>query len=393
MLAVLTCRIHGEDFFIIKDRIIEDAWLKTSMFYIAPGLRLNNLGYNTNIYSYEYLETPDWTAHIRLDLDVAAIFKDRIIIQVKESPSYALYKDNDRERAFNNILQLTAYTWVGRFNIKYQLEKPYLYQQANPETGQRVRRWETHHTFSVDYGNQRRFFINVYARKRSVTYEDDPYMGSYNLNALFARTEYWGGVSINKVIFTQTRVTFGFDYYDNRYRYIPLRDGTGGQVSLAVRFPAGSRITGVLRYGLRFIRPNSSLYKDFVKPFGSGLLSIRLMDRISLNVNYRLDNRYSFAGADLYYDSQSIGGGFTFAFTPRLRFRSSINTGWRLYKSILSQDQTRRDTFNTYRVALVTRISDKGETGVEYRAYRADSTHLRFVRSYDYIGGYIRYDF
>lgn len=393
MLGAVTGSIHGGDFFFIKDQIIQNAWLRTSMFYIAPSLRLNNLGYNTNIYSYEYLETPDWTANIRLDLNVSAILKDRLIIQVKESPFYAMYKDTDRERAFNNILQMTAYTWIGRLNLKYQFEKPYLYQQANPETGQRLRRWETLHFFSMDYGNQRRFFISIYGRTRSVSYEDKPYLGSYNLNAMFTRTEYWGGININRVIFSRTRLTLGFDYYDHRYRYIPMRDGTGSQVFVAVQFPAGSRVSGTLRYGLRFIRPLSSLYRNFVKPYGSGLISFRLMDRINLNINYQMDNRYSFSGADIYYDSQAIGGGFTFAFTPRIHLTSSVSTGQRLYKSLLTEGQLRRDTFNIYRVLLSTRIGNKGETGVEYRAFRADSTQLRFVRSYDYIGGYISYDF
>ncbi|MCP5106061.1 MAG: hypothetical protein GY950_21935 [bacterium] len=384
---------HTEDFFRVKEDIMERAWIKTSLFYFSPGLRITNAGYNTNIYSYDYLETPDWIADAGIELNLALIFKNRLIIQVKEFPSYSFYVENDRERAFSNIFQLTAYTWAGRFNFKYQFEKPFVYQQVNPEAGLRIRRWETTHTLSTDYGSHDRFFFNLYLKQTSVAFEDVLLLNSFNMNQLFARTDYWLGLSVNKVIFTRTYLSFQYEYFDQRFEFIKQRNRTGRQFSLNIRFPAGSRIIGELRYGLRFVRPATTFYPDFLEPFGSGFISIRLMDRIRLHVNFRLDNQYSFAGADLYYTIRSIGGGFTYSFSRRIRAGYNYTTGERSYKSLTGDDETRRDYYNVSRLSLTVRVNRKTRLGVEYRVYRSDSTHLRFLRSYDYIGGYINYDF
>lgn len=384
--------LHAEDFFLVKDEIIENAWLKTSIFYLAPGLRLTGMGYNTNIYSYEAMETPDWTADLGLQLNLAVILKNRLILQVRESPSYSLYLENDGERAFNNVLQLAAYTWVGRFNIKYEFENAYVRQQVNPETGWRVRGWEDDHTLSIDYGSMNRFFINVYLRRNSFAFENELFFNTFNMNRLFNRTEYWVGVGLNKVLFTRSRFTFQYEYFDQRFQYAPQRDRTGRQFSMGFRFPAGSRITGTLLYGLRFIRPNNTYYRDFVAPFGGGRLGIQLMRRLRLDVTYRLDNRYSFAGVDLYYDTRTLGGGLTYRLSRRLRVSYGLTGGFRSYRLLSGGGETRRDDFYISRAALTVQLAEGSEMGVEYRAYRSDSTHLRFLRSYDYIGGYIRYD-
>lgn len=392
-LLLLVKPLPGEDFFKVKEEIIQKAWKKKSIFYISPTLNFSNLGYRSNIYSYEYLESPDWTADIGLDLSLAVIVKDRFIFRVREFPSYSLYLENDRERAFNNIFQFTAYTWVGRFNVKYQFERPYVHDRIDPEIGWRLRRWETRHLLSVDYGNHRWFYLNVYFRQRTVSYKDELYLDSFNLNQLFGRTEYWLGASANKIIFSRTRLSFRFDYFDHRYRFIPWRDRTGGQFSFRVTFPAGSHLSGSLSYGVRFIRPVSSLHRDFVKPFGFGLLGIRVLERLGLRLVYQVDHRYSFAGADLYYDTRSIGGGGTFRFSRSLRLTYIYRLGRRTYQRLHRGGVTRKDDFTLSRLALILRRGEKTEIGLEYRAYRSDSTQLRFVRSYDYIGGYVKHDF
>lgn len=384
--------LHAEDFFRVKDRIIENAWLKTSIFYLAPGLRLNNMGYNSNIYSYESQESPDWTANLGLELNLAVIFKNRLILQIRESPSYSFYVENDGERAFNNILHVAAYTRVGRFNIKYEFENAYVRQQVNPETDWRVRGWEDDHTLSIDYGNMDRFFINVYLRRNTLAFEDELFFNSFNMNRLFNRTEYWVGIGLNKAMFTRSRFTFQYEYFDQRFQFSPQRDRTGRQFSLGFIFPAGSRITGTLRYGLRFIRPNNTYYRDFAAPFGIGMVGIQLMRRLRLDVSYRLDNRYSFAGVDLYYDTRTLGGALTYRLSRRLRLSCGLNAGFRSYRLLSGGGETRRDDFYISTAAITVRLAERSEMGLEYRAYRSDSTHLRFLRSYDYIGGYIRYD-
>ncbi|MCP4229478.1 MAG: hypothetical protein GY771_04945, partial [bacterium] len=97
------------------------------------------------------------------------------------------------------------------------------------------------------------------------------------------------------------------------------------------------------------------------------------MDRIRLHVNFRLDNQYSFAGADLYYTIRSIGGGFTYSFSRRIRAGYNYTTGERSYKSLTGDGESRRDYHNVARLSVTVRVSRKTRLGVEDRVYRSDS--------------------
>lgn len=393
LLAIIAMPAEGQDFFQLKDQIIRDAWIKKSIFYIRPSIVFSNLGYHSNIYSYDHMENPDWTGEASLELDLAVILKDRLILQIKESPSYSYYRDHDGERSFNNIFQLAAHTWLGQFNVHYELELPYIHAMLNPETGWRLRRWEYNHTVTVDYGSHRHFYLSAYFKRKDLSFKDELYLDSFNLDQLLSRTEYWVGFSINKLIFTRTRISFHVDYFDHQYEFVRMRNHTGGQASLRLVLPAGRHITGILRYGIRFVRPLMAYHRDFIKPFGSGQLSIHFMERFILHADYLLANRYSFSGAEIYYDEQSAGAGLTCIITRRFRVRGIVRTGKRSYRTLGGGGEQRRDYFSSASAVVTLRLGEKAELGLQYRVYRSDSSELRFYRSYDSIGGYIRYDF
>ncbi|MCP4148719.1 MAG: hypothetical protein GY757_13310, partial [bacterium] len=217
LMAISLPSLFGEDFFRIKEEITAEAWLKKSIFYISPTLNINNIGYNSNVYSYEYLDTPDWNADAGLTLDLAVLLKDRFIFQITETPSYTFYDENESERAFNNEFRFNAYTWLGKFNLEYQFEKLYLRQRSSLESGWRIRRWETSHRVSLDYGRRNRFYFNLYVQKRDLTYGDELLLDTFNMNRMFNRTEYLLGISANKNIFSRSTLAFQFEYFDDRF--------------------------------------------------------------------------------------------------------------------------------------------------------------------------------
>lgn len=385
--------LSGQDFFQIRDEIARTAWLNKGGFYLRPSLTIGNIGYNSNIYSFDYLETPDWVGQASLNLDAALVIRDRFIIQASESPSYAYYRDTENERAFNNEFQLAAHTHMGRFNLHYRFEKLYVRSVVNPETEWRLRRWETSHVFSADYGNQQRFYLSAYFRRSDFTFEDELLFNTYNVRVLFARSEYWAGVSLNKALFTRTRFSFHFDYYDHRYQFARMRNRTGGQLSFRLVIPGGRNLTGSVQYGLRFVRPLLAIHRDFTRPFGNGMVMLRVLSRFQVTVDYLLDSRYSFSGVDLYYDEQSAGAGLRVILSRGLHLSGALRAGKRSYYSLNGDYLRRRDDFTQGSAALTWRPGEKTELGLQYTIYDSDSVQPRFLRGYQSMGGYIRYDF
>jgi len=390
-----TLFISADDFFKIKKQIVERAWKKAAFFYVTPTITLNNLGYTSNIYSYQELEEPDWTADLGLKLDVSSILGNRFILTVIENPYYLFYAENRDYRAFNNRLKATLYTYLGRINLKYQFNTDYTTGRPTPEFGVHVKMRLTGHEFSLDYGRYQNFFINLYFRQSKMEYDDEHYLGNYNLKSFLNREELRAGINLNKIIFSQTRLFLNYEYFEPKFDFETDRNGTGNQVSLGVEFPEISSIKGSLQFGLKVFNASSSLYKNYTIPFGSGKVSIDLFRRFKFHFSYRVDNFYTFWKGDQHYNQKSVGAGAEYYLSKRIKIGYQYRFGRLSYEnlSLSDKEKTRQDNFYISTISLGIKIFKNMGIGLEYRMYRSDSSELGFTRSNDFIGGYFIHEF
>lgn len=384
--------IYAEDFFDVKERIIRDAWIKKFSLYISPTLSIDNLGYSSNIYSYQDIGEPDWTADVGINFSAAAIFKDRFIFVIDEFPYYSFYVKNKKEEAFNNKFQFTVYTHVGRFNLKYKFNQNYIRVQPNNEFGIRTRIREQNHAVSIDYGRHDRFYINIYAEQNQKEYTDERYLEEYDLYHL-DREDTLLGISLNKRIFSRTRLSLNYEYYEYRFLQAADKDGIGGKLSLGIDFPEISRIKGSLRYGWKSFFPKSPAYTDYSKPFGSGTLSIKILRRFQFHFNYLVDNFFSFWNPNQYFDERSFEVGAEFYLSRRIKIGYWYHSGYLSFKNLADGIETRKDDFYSSRFSIGFRLFKKIGFALNYTIYRADSNQLDFTRSYDFIGGSIIHEF
>jgi hypothetical protein len=384
--------VHAEDFFKVKERIIQDARIKTFSLYISPNLSITNLGYTSNIYSYRDLEEPDWTADVGINLGVAAILKDRIILKVDEFPYYSFYLKNKHEEAFNNLFQFAVYTHLGWFNLEYRLNLNNIQQRPNSEFGIKTRYKEQKHAFSIDYGRHERFFINLYAEQNQREYTDRQYLQVYDLSHL-DREDTFLGIKLNKRIFSRTRLWLNYEYYQYRFLQSSQNDGFGGKLLLGVDFPVISKIKGSLRFGWKSFFPENPDYNDFLKPFGSGTLSLKILKRFKFHFNYLVDNFFSFWNENQYFDEHSFDIGIEFYFNSRIKVGYEHRWGTLSFKSVLDGSLSRTDDFYRSSFSLGFRIFKKTGIVMDYTIYHADSTQLDFKRRYHFFGGKITHEF
>lgn len=384
--------VYAEDFFRVKERIIREAWIKAFSLYISPNLSITNLGYTSNIYSYQDSEEPDWTADVGINLGAAAILKDRFILTVNEFLYYSFYLKNKSEEAFNNLFQFAVYTHLGRFNLNYKLNLNYIRKRPNSEFGIRTRINERNQKFSIDYGKHDRFFINLYAARNQREYTDEQYLLDYDLS-LLDREDTLLGIILNKRIFSRTMLWLNYEYYTYRFLQSSQNDGIGGKLSLGVDFPVISRIKGSLRFGWKSFFPKNPDFKDYLKPFGSGTLSIRMLRRFKFHFNYLVDNFFSFWNPNQYFDERSFGVGIEFYFTSRIKVGYHHRWGNLSFKSLLDGSVSRTDDFYRSSFSLGLRIFKKMGIVLDYTVYNADSTQPDFKRRYHFIGGKITHEF
>lgn len=384
--------IHAEDFFKVKEKIIQDTWIKMFSLYITPTLALTNLGYTSNIYSYQDIEEPDFTADMGINLGAAAILKDRFILMINEYPYYSFYAKNKKEEAFNNKFQFAIYTHVGRFNLNYRLNLDNIRERPNSEFGARTRHKEHSQAISIDYGKQHSFYVNLYAEQNKREYTDEQYLHHYDLSHL-DRDEIFIGIALNKRIFSRTKFSLRFEYYDYRFWNTSERNGNGGKASLGIDFPEISSITGSMRFGWNTFQPKNPEYNNYSKPFGSGNLSIQLFRRFKFHFNYLVDNFFSFWNANQYFDEYSAAAGLEFYISGRLKLGCDYRAGNLIYRSLFDGSKTRTDDFYSSTVSFGVRIFRRMGIALTYTIYRMNSTQLDFTRKYNFIGGNIIHEF
>jgi hypothetical protein len=384
--------VYADDFFAVKERIIREAWIKKFSLYISPTLSLTNLGYTTNIYSYQDIEEPDYTADVGINLRAAAILKDRFIFMIDEFPYYSFYAKNKDEEAFNNKFQFTVYTHVGRFNLNYRLSLNFIRGRPNSEFGAKTRIKERNHEVSLDFGRHDRFYINLYAGQNQKRYTDERYLEDFDLSQL-DREDLLLGIALNKRIFSRTRLSLNYEYYDSHFLHDPGKDGIGGKLSLGVDFPEIGRVQGSLRLGWKSFFPKNPDYIDFSKPFGIGRFSIRMFRRIKFHFNYLVDNFFSFWNPEQYFDERSFEAGVEYYLSSRIKVGYRYRTGDLSYKNLGDGIETRKDDIYSSRFSISVRIFRKIGIELNYTIYRADSNQLDFTRNYNFIGGSIIHEF
>lgn len=385
--------LEADDFFKVKERILENYRWRFASLYITPALTLENMGYSSNIYMYEKQAEPDWTADIGIEIKLAKILAKRFIFIVNERPYYSFFAKNRDERAFNNLFRFNLHTYLGSFNLAYILEWDDIRTRPNSEFGTRIRHRNRNDTLSLDIGRHDALYINLYSGWRQLDYENDNNLPDYNVEGNLNRDEWKIGLKVNRMIFSRTLFFVNYEYFDYRFSSSSRRDGTGNLVSLGLIFPEDGRITGNLRLGYKFYQPRNPEFQDYSAPFGSGEVSVTLFRALRLRFNYLVDNFFTFYQPSQYFQERSLDTTVEYYLNRNLKIGYRYFYGILAYKNLIDGLEMRRDNVERWSVILGVKIFKTIGIGLEYANYRADSDQVDFVRSYHFIGGYITHEF
>jgi len=392
-IILVSVNLYAEDFFVVKQDILENFRSKIFGVYFNSGLEINNLGYSSNIYSYESNRRSDYTADYRFNLNTAIILRDKFILKVEDSPSYSYYRDNSAERGFYNNLNASFFSYIGRFNLNYSFEKNQMNTMPLDEFGRRLKRDETNNFFSVDYGNLNHFYVNIFIRNQKLEYENLLYLNMFDVSILMNRRENTIGLSFNRRIFTSTRFALGIDYFEHKFIYSSIRNSRGINTFFSLSFRNRGILTGEIRAGMRYFNSSNILYRDYLLPFGSGQINLRVFNGLTITTNYRLDISYSFTGKDVYYKMNSLGIGFNYRFNRQFRIEYRSRYGIMNYRYLTQSFKYREDAFQSHRIIFRYFLSTRFQFGLEMQKFNSNSTQLFYNRDSDFIGGFLRFDF
>ena len=393
LYILLTGLCFSDDFHKVKESVISNSWKKVGFVYIEPSLLLKDVGYNSNIYSYQEEETPDWTTDVGFKINFSLLLGKRFVLVVKESPYYSFYLENKELQYFNNELFSTIYTYIGRFNLKYTYSVANVLSRPTVEFGTRIKTNRNSHEFSLDYGNYNRFFIGVTAGIEELNYNEPSYFGQYNIASSSDRERTTFSLTLNKKIFTRTQLFFRSEYYNLRYRSEISRNGWGNILSTGIKFPEVGILNGEFHLGVKYFIPESPSAAKYSTLYGSGSVSFRLTRKFNLGLSYSLDTHYSFYELDQYFDLKRYTVSFNYYIRRNIKAGYSFSSVETLYKIISGEESGRKDNTNKSEFRLGVRMSGNMELGIQYTVFEGRSSFSEFSRNFHFIGGYLNHEF
>jgi hypothetical protein len=389
----MTDHLRSDDFFAVKDRIIEENRFKLGFLYFTPLLMLENAGYTSSVYTYEAQEVPDWTGDIGLGLRTSAVLANRLILQAEGLPHYSYYLENKNLRSWSNRFEATAYSYIGPLNLKAGYARSDQNQRPQLEFSRPFHYISHEWLGETDIGRHSSFFFTIYARFRKLAYDENPYMAVSNLAESLDQRENVFGFRLNRRVFTSTFVYANYEMNDYIFAARTERDAHAQTLTIGVDFPEIGILQGSLQVGMKQFDPANPLYKPMRRPSGRGDIRLTLMERLRLSLFYELQTYFSYGASDLFYDNQSYGGGAEVYLTNFLKGGASYREGRLKYFSFFDLELQRSDRLRQQRYYLAIPFLGNTSLGVAYNIYRLTSDVLVFDTTRKFWGGFISYEF
>jgi len=377
------------------------------LFRIYPAIRLRDIGYDDNVYRQREPEEliADFTATISPEVEVFVLYKNWLILQLRENPEYVYFAKEERERSLNN-----------RFSLGYKLHLfnrlvfagDLIYNRtrvrASSEFDVRADQVFIRYEGSLFYETPRETSIGIKSSIQGYNYENELIPGeavyySRTLNRTEAdiRGEFYFKLRKDTFFFAWAGYTdYDFEYAESKVKNSYSIEGRAG-----VRFPIIGNIRGSLALGYKKLIPKTGNQKHFFGLVGSTSLEARIK-RINLRAQFAKDVEFSYWTNNIFFVEYRYGGGVSFYITRFIRLDYDYSNGDNRYpeETVIrlpdeSYETIRRiDRYTSHRVGVVFRIVRNIGLGLTLNSWERASSDYRYGnRKSLFFGGYITYDF
>ncbi len=354
---------------------------------------LENVGYTSSIYTYEEKEYPDWSGDLGLGLRASAIVANRVILQAEDLPSYSYYLENKNLRSWSNRFSSTAYSYIGPLNIKAGFAQDNLNQRPQLEFSRPYRYTRSEWSGETDIGRSSRLFLTAYFNLTKLAYDEDPYLGSYNLAEILNHRRTTFGLRLNQLIFTSTVIYLDYSTSDYVFESRSDRDTRAQTMGLGMEFPKMGMLQGSFQIGYNRFSPKNPLFQPTHSLNGRGDVRLALAERVRLNASYELGTLFSYYSSEQFYDSNTFGGGVDVYLTRFLKVGGTYRDGRLKYRSFIDLELLRNDRIRQQHYYVAIPFFGKTSIGFSYNVYRLKSDALGLDYTRNFWGGFVSYEF
>ncbi|MFO7979923.1 MAG: outer membrane beta-barrel protein [Candidatus Aminicenantes bacterium] len=375
-------------------------------FYLVPRIKLNNIGYDANVYREREEDEPitDYTATFSPELTAYLLVGHSIILSFRENPEYVFYLNTERERRWNHIYS-PEIRWkiLNRFVLGGKYEYSNRRFRFSSEVDFRVNTFVKKYEGSLFYETGRQSSLGVRYSHQNFTYQDvDIPEADYPFFSRLSRDEDEISGELYYQVLSDSFFFIRGGY--TQYRFLEVeaawRDSDSSQVYAGLQFPLLGRMRGNLSLGYKSFMPLAEDRDDFSGLVGEADLEYR-MRLFRLRAGYTRDSRFSYWTEALYFIENRIKGGLSFYLSPSLRLDYDYTYGendyleevfWRGPEGELILTQ-RQDIYTSHTLGVAVRVLRDIGIALNLNYWKRDTNIYYGTRYWWFVGGSLVYDF
>jgi len=410
LLLVSSGMVYGQGhrpFESLWQSVLNQTVWRVGPFHLVPRIKLNNIGYDANVYREREENEPitDYTATFSPEVTAYLLVGHSIILSFRENPEYVYYLNTERERRWNHIYS-PEIRWqiLNRFVLGGKYDYSNRRYRFSSEVDFRVNVQTKKYEGSLFYETARQTSLGVrYSYERFTLQDVDIQEAEYAFFSRLSRDEstvsgeFYYQILSDSYFFLKGGFT--------QYRFLDVeaawRDSDSNQAYVGLQFPLLGRMRGTLSLGYKSFMPLEEEREDFSGLVGNADLEYRLQ-RFRFRLGYARDSRFSYWTEALYYIENQIRAGVSFYVTSSLRLDYDYRYGdndyleevyWRGPEGDLILTQ-RQDIYTTHTAGISVRVYRSIGIGINLNYWKRETNVYYYGdRYWWFVGGSLVYDF
>ena len=383
----------------------QSVW-RVGPFYLVPRIKLNNIGYDANVYREREEDDPvtDYTATFSPEVTAYLLAGHSLILSFRENPEYVYYMNTERERRWNHVFSpevkwqlFNRFVLGGKYN--YSNRRHRFSTEVDYRVNVQIKQYEG----SLFYETARRTSLGVRYSHENLTYQDVdvpgaefPWFQRLSRNEEGISGEFYYQVLSDSYFF----IKGGYTSYRFLDEDAAWRDSDSRQVYAGLQFPMLGRMRGTLSLGYKSFKPLDEELADFSGLVGNADMEYR-MRRLRFRAGYTRDNRFSYWSESLFYIENQIKAGVSFYVSSSLRLDYDYRHGnndyledswWRGPEGDVILIQ-RNDVYDTHKAGVAVRILRDIGIALNINYWERKTNVYYGDRNWWFVGGSLVYDF
>jgi len=364
-------------------------------FYVTPGVRLKELGVDSNVFNAAGEQKSDFTFTLAPKLNVSLPMARRALLATTLASDVVWYARYDTERSVNPALTVRGEVYLNRLTLFGENANLSTRQRPNYEMDVRSRRAEDTVTTGARVALTPKFSLEIAGHRDEIRYDTDAEFDGTSLQRTLNRETRGVQLTGRHELTPLTTLAVRADVVRDRFSFSPARDSDSYRVMPGIEFAPQALLKGTAYVGYRRFTPSV----QEVLPAFSGLvgelgLSYTLLGATTFGSTYRRDLTYSYLELQPFFVDTALGASIRHALGSRFDALVSADRHVYAYRNLLTAgfDAVRRvDTTWNYAASLGYRIGRDGRIGFGASYIQRASTsgarayeNLRFGSTFSY---------